>query len=161
MKDQSDKIPTTRKLTRREILRGAAAAATAPYVLTGGALGAAGLAPASDRVTVACVGVRNRGGRHLKNLLANGDVEILAVCDVDSVRRDAARPTRKSPEQKPRNARSRGASSARSSAPSRLRSRAAAPPATIPWTIHGGAPKVGGISDASRQPMRPLVPAPI
>lgn len=59
-------------------------------MLTSGALGAAGLAPASDRVTVACVGVRNRGARHLKNLLANGEVEILAVCDVDqSVRRRA------------------------------------------------------------------------
>ncbi len=59
-------------------------------MLTSGALGAAGLAPASDRVTVACVGVRNRGARHLKNLLANGDVEVLAVCDVDqAVRRRA------------------------------------------------------------------------
>jgi len=88
--DKTDKPPAPRRLTRREILRGAAAAATAPYVLTSGALGAAGLAPASDRITVACVGVRNRGGRHLKNLLANGDVEVLAVCDVDqAVRRRA------------------------------------------------------------------------
>ena len=90
MKEHSDKTRAHRKLTRREILRGAAAAATAPYVLTSGALGAAALAPASDRITVACVGVRNRGGRHLKNLLANGDVEVLAVCDVDqAVRRRA------------------------------------------------------------------------
>jgi predicted dehydrogenase len=90
MKDQSHKAPTHRKLTRREILRGAAAAATAPYVLTSGALGAASLAPASDRITVACVGVRNRGGRHLKNLLANGEVEVLAVCDVDRAVRQRA-----------------------------------------------------------------------
>jgi len=90
MKDQSDKTRAHRKLTRREILRGAAAAATAPYVLTSGALGAAGIAPASDRITVACIGVRNRGGRHLKNLLANGNVEVLAVCDIDqAVRRRA------------------------------------------------------------------------
>jgi len=90
MKKPSDKPLPQRKLTRREVLRGAAAAATAPYVLTSGALGSAGLAPASDRIAVACVGVRNRGGRHLKNLLANGDVEVLAVCDVDqSVRRRA------------------------------------------------------------------------
>ena len=90
MKEHSDKTRAHRKLTRREILRGAAAAATAPYVLTSGALGAAALAPASDRITVACIGVRNRGGRHLKNLLANGDVEVLAVCDVDqAVRRRA------------------------------------------------------------------------
>ena len=90
MKEQPDKNLPKRKLTRREILRGAAAAATAPYVLTGGALGAAGLAPASDRLTVACVGVRNKGGGHLKRLLANGDVQVVAVCDVDrAIRRRA------------------------------------------------------------------------
>ncbi len=91
MKEQPDKNLPKRKLTRREVLRGAAAAATAPYVLTGGALGAAGLAPASDRLAVACVGVRNKGGGHLKRLLANGDVQVVAVCDVDrAIRRRAA-----------------------------------------------------------------------
>lgn len=90
MKQQPDNNLPKRKLTRREILRGAAAAATAPYVLTGGALGAAGLAPASDRLTVACVGIRNKGGGHLKRLLANGDVQVVSVCDVDrTIRRRA------------------------------------------------------------------------
>ena len=79
---------THKRLTRREVLRGAAAAATAPYVLTGSALGAADLAPASDRVTVACVGVRNRGARLVKSLLGDRGVQVAAVCDVDrSVRR--------------------------------------------------------------------------
>lgn len=90
MKQQPDINLPKRKLTRREILRGAAAAATAPYVLTSGALGAPGLAPASDRLTVACVGIRNKGGGHLKSLLANGDVQVVSVCDVDRTIRGRA-----------------------------------------------------------------------
>ena len=47
-----------------------------------------------------------------------------------------------------------------SSAPSTLRCRAVAPPAMMPWTSSGDAPKVGGISLASSTPRRPLLPAP-
>ena len=91
MTDKPEKTRSMRKLSRREVLAGAAAAATAPYVLTSGALGAAGLAPASDRITVACVGVRNKGGGHLKSLLSGGTAQVVAVCDVDrTVRRRAA-----------------------------------------------------------------------
>ena len=40
MTDTPDKTHVGRRLSRRQVLAGAAAAATAPYVLTGGALGA-------------------------------------------------------------------------------------------------------------------------
>ena len=39
--------------------------------------------------------------------------------------------------------------------------KAGTPPAISPTTFSGGVPNVGGHSDASRTPNRPLVPAPI
>jgi len=78
----------SRKLTRRDFFRkaaiGSAAAAAAPYVLTGNALGAPGVAPASDRVTLGIIGTGGRGG----NFYRYGPT--LAVCDVDRARRLAA-----------------------------------------------------------------------
>ena len=47
-----------------------------------------------------------------------------------------------------------------SSAPSIDVTSAGSPPAMIPCTISGGEPKVGGHSEASSTPSRPLVPAP-
>ncbi len=79
-------------VSRRQFLRGTATAALgAPYVLTSSALGdAGGTAAASERLTVACIGVRNKGGGHLKTLLGNGDVQVTAVCDVDRAVRSRA-----------------------------------------------------------------------
>ena len=78
----------SRKLTRRDFFRkaaiGSAAAAAAPYMLTSNALGAPGVAPASDRVTLGIIGTGSRGG----NFYRYGP--ILAVCDVDRGRRQAA-----------------------------------------------------------------------
>ncbi len=78
----------SRKLTRRAFFRkaalGSAAAVAAPYVLTGSALGAPGVEPASDRVTLAIIGTGGRGG----NFYRYGP--ILAVCDVDRTRRQKA-----------------------------------------------------------------------
>ena len=74
---------------RRRFLKGALAAAAAPYVITSGALAAPGRRGANDRINIASVGIRNMGGGHLKALLGNGDVRVVAVCDVDSkIRQD-------------------------------------------------------------------------
>jgi predicted dehydrogenase len=63
-------------MERRHFLVGSAAAA--------GALAARPmLGNPSDRVRVACVGVRGQGGSHISNYLKMPDVEIAAVCDVD------------------------------------------------------------------------------
>ena len=45
--------------------------------------------------------------------------------------------------------------------PSFARNIASFPPAIIPTTISGSVPKVGGHSEASKTPSRPLVPAPM
>ena len=48
-----------------------------------------------------------------------------------------------------------------SSVVSVARLSAASPPAMMPCTISGGTLKVGGHSEASSTPSRPLVPAPM
>ncbi|MGB2755709.1 MAG: Gfo/Idh/MocA family oxidoreductase [Phycisphaerae bacterium] len=77
--------------TRREFLRTAAVAVAAPYVLTSTALGAAGRPPASNRIGIAHIGVGGRGGGLMSGFLGDGDVQVLAVCDVDDNRRASAK----------------------------------------------------------------------
>lgn len=76
-------------ITRRRFLKGVAAAAAAPYLVGRAAWGQ--VAPPSDRITVGCIGVGGMGSGHLGGLLARGQVQVVAVCDVDTERREAAR----------------------------------------------------------------------
>ena len=72
------------KTTRRSFLQQAATAVAAPYVLTSGALGAAGKAPASEQVTMGFIGLGGHGiGRNLRMFLPNRDCRVAALCDVD------------------------------------------------------------------------------
>jgi predicted dehydrogenase len=72
------------------MLAGAASAVAAPYALTSGALAAPGRRGANDRINIASIGIRNMGGGHLKALLGNRDVRVVAACDVDSKIRHGA-----------------------------------------------------------------------
>ncbi|HEY3244855.1 MAG TPA: Gfo/Idh/MocA family oxidoreductase [Phycisphaerae bacterium] len=81
-------MPRDQKLTRRAFLGAAVATAVAPYVISGRALGRA--AP-SGRITLGMIGIGNMGGGHLEAFLGNGDVQIVAVCDVDRTKRENAR----------------------------------------------------------------------
>ncbi|MEE8452168.1 MAG: Gfo/Idh/MocA family oxidoreductase [Thermoguttaceae bacterium] len=69
--------------SRRRFLKTAAATAAAPYVITSNALGAQGVDPASERVTVGKIGCGGRGS-------AIGAVggQVVAACDVWKDRRD-------------------------------------------------------------------------
>jgi hypothetical protein len=80
-----------RAVSRREFLRGAAAAVAVPYVLTSDALGAPGRPPASDRITLGGIGVGGRGRSDLRGLMGQGEVQALAVCDVQKGSRDRAK----------------------------------------------------------------------
>jgi len=72
---------TPTRLTRRRFLASAGAALAAPYVLPARARGAA--AP-SNRVHVGCIGVGNQGSQVLQGFLQNDDVQVVAVCDVNT-----------------------------------------------------------------------------
>jgi predicted dehydrogenase len=81
--------------TRRQFLKGVvsttAVAAAGPYVITSAALGGPGTAPASDRLTVAHIGIGNQGSGHFSGMLNNGRCRILAVSDVKREVRDSCK----------------------------------------------------------------------
>ncbi|HOX38153.1 MAG TPA: Gfo/Idh/MocA family oxidoreductase [Candidatus Brocadiia bacterium] len=87
-------MPPHSLLTRRTFLRAAASAAFAPYVITSTALGKGGVPPASERITMGCIGTGNMGMGDMMIFLGHGDCRVVAVCDVDAARaRDAAQRT--------------------------------------------------------------------
>ena len=58
-------MPRSRLVTRRSLLKAAAAGLAAPYVLTSEALGGPGRAPASERITMGFIGQGGQGSGHL------------------------------------------------------------------------------------------------
>jgi len=60
---------------------------------TGSAWGADRSPPPSERITVGLIGRGLMGNGHLRRLSGDPEVEVLAVCDVDVVRREAGRRT--------------------------------------------------------------------
>ncbi|MBU0640308.1 MAG: Gfo/Idh/MocA family oxidoreductase [Planctomycetes bacterium] len=78
-------------ITRRRFLRRAAATLAAPYIVSATAWGRGARAAPSERITLGFIGVGNMGGGHLHGFLGNKDVQILAICDVDAVKRENAR----------------------------------------------------------------------
>jgi len=84
-------MPTKETFTRRKFIKRAAgatgAAAATPYVITSTALGAADTPPASERVTVAGIGVGGRGSGVFNGLIHAGGQPV-AVSDAWKQRRD-------------------------------------------------------------------------
>ena len=80
--------------TRRSFLKhGAAIAIAAPTVISATALGNAAVAPASERLTVGFIGMGKQQRSHTGSLGGRRDVQILAICDVDTTRREEAKAT--------------------------------------------------------------------
>ena len=78
-------------VSRRQFLTTAAAGVLGPYVIGSSAWGAAGRPSPSNRIAMAAIGLGGMGEGNLRGFLHNSDVQMLAVCDVDQRRRDAAR----------------------------------------------------------------------
>jgi predicted dehydrogenase len=78
------------RISRRRFLGRAAALGVAPYLVPSQVLGGGWRAAASERITLGVIGVGNMGGGHVDSLLGNKDIQIVAICDVDRVKRDAA-----------------------------------------------------------------------
>jgi hypothetical protein len=88
---QNRKATNTRYINRREFLNRAAAISTTftiPWIVPSSALGANSNAPPSERITVGLIGIGCMGSGHLNRLIGDNEVQVLAVCDVDSVRRE-------------------------------------------------------------------------
>ena len=86
---------TKTALTRRDFLRSAGPAAAAiaagPYLIASSASGAEALPAPGSRITMGCIGVGRMGSGNMHGFLAHSDVQIVAVCDVDARRRQAAK----------------------------------------------------------------------
>jgi hypothetical protein len=77
------------RVTRRTLLKSAAAAVAAPYVITSTALGNADTPPASERVTLGHIGVGGRGGDLLGGFRNCKGAQSVAVADPYKDRREA------------------------------------------------------------------------
>jgi predicted dehydrogenase len=94
MKSESNASHTQRGLTRRNFLKTSAAAAAAvgfPTVIPASALGLDGHTAPSNRITIGCVGVGGQGTSNMRAFLAQPDACVVAVCDVDTANRSAAK----------------------------------------------------------------------
>lgn len=81
------------RTTRRDFLRQAAVpalATLAPCIVSRTALGLGDIAAPSDRITLGFIGIGCMGQGHLAHLLTYPDVQVAAVCDVDTWRRENA-----------------------------------------------------------------------
>jgi predicted dehydrogenase len=81
----------TAAITRRGLLRGALAAAAAPYVITSFSLAGADRPAPSNRFTMGFVGVGGQGSGDMGGFLGFPEIQGAAVCDVDKNQRDRAR----------------------------------------------------------------------
>lgn len=82
------------RMTRRRFLRRAAAvsgAIAAPWIIPSSALGAGGTVAPSERITVGVIGNGMMGRGHVAWCLGTRAVQLLAVCDVDRVRREESK----------------------------------------------------------------------
>src|SRR5437879_3699379 len=74
--------------TRRQFLKAASAATvTAPFILSS-ASAASGRKGPNDRITLGFIGTGTQGRGLLNNFLNQPDTQVLAVCDVDTTRRE-------------------------------------------------------------------------
>ena len=85
---------TVSALTRRHFLRTAAMAGGAvvlPSIIPASALGRNGAVAPSERILMGAIGIGGRGTSDLNWMLAESDVQFLAVCDVNKMKREAAK----------------------------------------------------------------------
>ena len=76
--------------SRRQFLKNAAALTAFPYIIPSSALGVNGQTAPSNRVNIGFIGVGGQGSGHLNNTYQD-TIQTIAVCDVDTDRRENAR----------------------------------------------------------------------
>jgi predicted dehydrogenase len=82
-------MKSSSSLTRRSFIKSITVAGSAPLILRSG-LFAADSAP-SNKITLGSIGVGTQGVFLLKNFLSREDVQVVAVCDADTTRRENAK----------------------------------------------------------------------
>ncbi len=83
---------TSSGMSRRDFIRGVAAGAVAvPWIISRTALGADEKPAASERITLGFIGIGYQTRGHLSHYLGQKETQVLAVCDVDTKRREHAK----------------------------------------------------------------------
>ena len=94
-KDVSSNSRKGTGVSRRDFLKrstmAAVGAAGLPYFVPSSALGKAGTVAPSERIVMGCLGVGSQGTGNMRGFLANKELQIVAVCDVDKNHRLNAR----------------------------------------------------------------------
>src|SRR5947209_1483395 len=85
------RMKSTHPITRRRFLAGSAAAIAAPMIIPDSVLGRQGRVSPSNRITMACLGYGMMGTGNTDSFLGQPDTQILAVCDLDQHRLEAAK----------------------------------------------------------------------
>lgn len=81
----------TNLVTRRQFLKGSAVAATGFLVPTIVPASVFGAAAPSNRIALGCIGVGRQGIADMREFMGLKDIQVIAVCDVDSKRTDYAK----------------------------------------------------------------------
>ncbi|MEE8452903.1 MAG: Gfo/Idh/MocA family oxidoreductase [Thermoguttaceae bacterium] len=81
-----------KRISRRDVLRGAASATVAaPWIIPGSALGAEDGTPASERIVMGAIGCGGRGSGNMRSLAGRSEVQMIAVCDPVPEHRERAK----------------------------------------------------------------------
>ena len=83
--------PLVSRPTRRSLLKSMVVAGAAPWFVPAHVLGAAGQTAPSNKITLGVIGVGSQGQYDMRNFLAQDDVRITAICDVNKRNIRAAR----------------------------------------------------------------------
>lgn len=84
-------MSTQKNMNRRNFFKSAGAAMMTlgmPYIVPSSVLGRNGQTPPSDRIIMGCIGVGGQGTYNLTAFLNMSDVQVVAVCDVNSGSKD-------------------------------------------------------------------------
>jgi predicted dehydrogenase len=85
-------MTTARRTVLKKMVGGAACLALPPTIIPASALARGGVAP-NSKITIGAIGVGRMGSVHLSGFLQHPDVRLVAVCDVQQSRREAAKAT--------------------------------------------------------------------
>ena len=76
-------MKTNRPLSRRQFLQRATAAVAGPYIVPASAHGLGAATAPSNRIVMGAIGVGGQGTGNMKRFTQDGQVQMVAVCDVD------------------------------------------------------------------------------
>ena len=79
------------RASRRRFLATALGAVAGAQIIPASALGRGGEPAPSDRITVGCIGLGNRGPTLMRAFLGQDDARVVAVCDVNGNQRESAK----------------------------------------------------------------------